>query len=97
MGGRTTTRPRRAAFFALRPPHDFSSLWKALLRPSSLSLSVLGEKKVGCLNMGNRDIGSDDINQAVDTREIISRAKPDLLSRLKSAAAGGGLKRYKYA
>ena len=45
-------------------------------------------EKVGSLNMVNRDVGSDDINQAVDTREIISHVKPDLLSRLKSVAAG---------
>ena len=44
--------------------------------------------KVGSLNTGNSDVGSDDINQAVDTREIISHVKPDLLSRLKSVAAG---------
>ena len=48
----------------------------------------VGENKVGSLNMGNRDVGSDDIKQAVDTREIIARVKPDLLSRLKSVAAG---------
>ena len=28
------------------------------------------------------------VNSGVDTREIISRVKPDLLSRLKSVAAG---------
>ena len=47
----------------------------------------VGENKVGGLNMGNRDVGSDDIKQAVDTREIISRVKPDLLCRQKSVAA----------
>ena len=40
----------------------------------------VGENKVGSLNTGNRDVGSDDINQAVDTREIILCVKPDLLS-----------------
>ena len=29
--------------------------------------------------MGNRDVGSDDINQAMDTHEIILRVKPDLM------------------
>ena len=38
--------------------------------------------------MGNRDVGSDDINQAVEMRDIILRVKPNLLSRLKSVAAG---------
>ena len=46
------------------------------------------ENKVGSLNTGNCDVGSDDINQAVDTREIILRVKPDLLIQLKSVAAG---------
>ena len=46
------------------------------------------ENKVGILNTGNRDVCSGNIIQAVDTREIISRVKPDLLSRLKSVAAG---------
>ena len=55
---------------------------------SSVIGIVAGNNKVGSLNTGNRDVGSDDINRAVDTREIISRVKPDLLSRLKSVAAG---------
>ena len=50
--------------------------------------SAVGEHKVGSLNTGNRDVGIDGINQAMDTRKIISRLKPDLLSRLKSVAAG---------
>ena len=50
-------------------------------------MPVAGDNKVGSLNTGNRDIGSDDVNKAVDTCEIISRVKPDLLSRLKSVAA----------
>ena len=37
--------------------------------------------------MGSREVGSDDIKQAVDTREIIARVKPELFSRLKSVAA----------
>ena len=48
----------------------------------------VGENKVGSLNTGNLDVGIDNIKQAVDTREIIARVKPDLLSRLKSVAAG---------
>ena len=50
--------------------------------------SVVGNVKVGSLNTGNRDVGKDDVNNAVDTREIILRVKSDLLSRLKSVAAG---------
>ena len=46
------------------------------------------ENKVGSLNTGNCDVGSDDIKKTVDTREIITLVKPDLLSRLKSVAAG---------
>ena len=38
--------------------------------------------------MGNRDVGSDEINRDVDMREIILRVKLDLLSQLKSVAAG---------
>ena len=62
--------------------------------PSDRAIAVesaqecVGENKVGSLNTGNRDVGSDDINQAVDTREMILRVKPDLLSRLKLVAAG---------
>ena len=43
-------------------------------------LVSVGENKVGSLNTGNRDVGSDDIKQAVDMREIIARVKLDLLS-----------------
>ena len=46
------------------------------------------ENKAGCLNTGNYDVGSDYIKQAVDTHKMIARVKPDLLSRLKSVAAG---------
>ena len=49
---------------------------------------VAEDDKVERLNMGNRDLGSDDVNEAVDTCEIISRVKPDLLSRLKSVTTG---------
>ena len=49
---------------------------------------VVGNDKVGSLNTGNRDVGSDDGNNTVDTREIIPRLKPELLIRLKSVAAG---------
>ena len=48
----------------------------------------VGENKVGSLNTGNLDVGSDNIKQAVDTREIIAHVKPDLLSQLKSVVAG---------
>ena len=49
---------------------------------------VVGNDKVGSLNMGNHDVGSDDVNNSVDTCEIISHVKTDLLSWLKSVAAG---------
>ena len=52
-----------------------------------LAQECADENKVGILNTGLRDVGSGDIIQAVDTREIILRVKPDLLSRLKSVAA----------
>ena len=48
----------------------------------------VGENKVRSLNTGNRDVVSDNINQHVDMREIISRAKPEILIRLKLVAAG---------
>ena len=32
----------------------------------------VGENKFRSLNMGNRDVGSDNIKQAVDTRKIIA-------------------------
>ena len=48
----------------------------------------VGENKVGILNPENRDADSDNINQAVETRKIISCVKPEILSRLKSVAAG---------
>ena len=49
---------------------------------------VVGNDKVGSLNTGNHDVGSDNANNAVDTRKITLRAKSDLLSRLKSVAKG---------
>ena len=49
---------------------------------------VVGNYKVGSLNTGNRDVESDDVNNDVVTRKIILRVNPDLLSRLKSVAAG---------
>ena len=45
-------------------------------------------KKSGSLNTVNCDIGSEEINNTVDTRGRILRVKPDLLSQLKSVAAG---------
>ena len=41
---------------------------------------VVGNDKVKSLNMGNCDVGSDDVNNTVDTREVISCIKPELLS-----------------
>ena len=49
---------------------------------------VVVNDKVRSLNTLNRDVGSDDVNNGVETRKIISCIKPDLLSRLKSVAAG---------
>ena len=51
-------------------------------------LDIVGNDKVRILNTVNRDLGSDDINNAANTREIISRVNPDLLSQLKSVVAG---------
>ena len=48
----------------------------------------VGENKIRSLNTRNRDVGNDNIKQAVETREIIARMKPDLLSKLKSVATG---------
>ena len=47
---------------------------------------VVGDEKVKSLNTVNRDIGSDDLHHTVDTRDIISRVKIDLLSRLRPVA-----------
>ena len=55
-------------------------MWRALA-------SVSVDNKYVSLNTGNCDVGSDYVNEAVDTREIISRVKPDLLSQLKSVDA----------
>ena len=44
---------------------------------------VVGNDKGGSQNTGNCDVGSDCVNNDVDTREIISRVKPDFSSRLK--------------
>ena len=49
---------------------------------------VVGNDKVGSLNTGKCYVDSDDVKNTVDTCEIISRVKPDLLSRLKSVAVG---------
>ena len=38
---------------------------------SLANIFVVGNDEVGSLNTGNRDVGSDDVNNAVDTREII--------------------------
>ena len=48
----------------------------------------VGKNKVGSLNTGNDDVGSDDIKQAVNTHKIIACVKPDILSQIKSVAAG---------
>ena len=41
---------------------------------------VVKNKKVGSLNSVNHYVGSKDINNTVDTRDIIIHVKPDLLS-----------------
>ena len=51
-------------------------------------MSVVENEKFGSLNTVNRDVHSDNFQNAVDTRNIISRVKPDLLSRLRLVAAG---------
>ena len=51
-------------------------------------MDVVGNDEFGSLNTENRDEVRDDVNIGVDTREIISFMKPDLLSRPKSVAAG---------
>ena len=43
-------------------------------------------RKSETLNTLNRDVGNDDFHNVVETRDIISRVKPDLLSRLRSVA-----------
>ena len=53
---------------------------------------AIGENKSGSLNTGNCDVGSEDIKQAVDTREIIARMKSEILSKLKLVAAGAAWK-----
>ena len=41
---------------------------------------VAENEKVGSLNTGNRDVGSDNVRHTVDTRYVIARTKPHLLS-----------------
>ena len=53
----------------------------------SVQECVVKNKKVESLNTVNRDVGSDDINNTVDTHNIILCVKPDLLSRPKSVAS----------
>ena len=59
------------------------------LDPTNMSPApyVAKNEKVGSLNTVHCDVGSDNINNTVDTRNIILRVKPDLLSQLKSVAA----------
>ena len=73
---------------AIRPDLHLNDLGGDARDSCSGFIPVVGNDKVGSLNTGNRDVGSDDVNNTVDTREIISRVKPDLLSRLRSVAAG---------
>ena len=54
----------------------------------SMHVCVVENEKSGSLNTENRDVGSDNFHNTVDTRDIISRVKPGLLSRLRSMAAG---------
>ena len=49
---------------------------------------VVGNDIVRSLNTGNCDVGSDDVTNTVDTRNIILRIKPELLIQLKSVTAG---------
>ena len=45
------------------------------------------KNQVGSLYRVNLDVGSDDININVNTRNIISRVKPEILGGLKSVAS----------
>ena len=53
---------------------------KYVSRDGRENVSVARNNKVGNLNTGNQDVGSDNINKAVYTRDIIFRVKPELLS-----------------
>ena len=43
--------------------------------------------KVGILNTGNRDLGSDNECHTADMRDIIFRVKTDVLSQIRSVDA----------
>ena len=45
-----------------------------------IAVNVVENKRVGSLNTGNRYVGSDNVQHTVDTRNLIERIKPDLLS-----------------
>ena len=49
---------------------------------------VVGNETFVSLNMVNSDTGSDNVFHTVDMRDILSHVKPELLSLLKSVAAG---------
>ena len=66
-------------------PLRFSPFFAKERRDAS---NVAKNKKAEILNTVNRDLGSEDMNDTVDTRGILLRVKPDLLSRLKSVTAG---------
>ena len=63
------------------------STYHAISVKSAQEFAVVNHK-VGSLNMVNRDVGSDNVRHTVDTRDIVLRMKPDLLSQLRSVAAG---------
>ena len=46
----------------------------------SVQECVVENKKVGSLNSGTRDVGSDNVHHTVYARNIILCVKPDLLS-----------------
>ena len=54
----------------------------------SVQECVVGNEKVRSLNTVNCDLGSDSVNNTVDTCDIILRIKPELLIQLKSVATG---------
>ena len=61
----------------------FVGYWSPVGTNIVLVKTIIGNDKAGILNIGNRDIWSDNVNNAVYTHEIILRVKPDLFCQLK--------------
>ena len=45
-----------------------------------IAVNVVENKRVGSLNMGNRYVGSDNVQHTVDMHNVIEPTKSDLLS-----------------